>query len=82
LVFLLRWSVPAELAKFFRNSFDVRATPATVSAPRNGTAAQSGKTREEISEFPLATIEMIATVAGPVGSGAFEKVAQILQKSR
>jgi hypothetical protein len=45
-------------------------------------AAQSGKTREEISAFSLATIEMIATVAGPVCPGAFEKVAQFLQKSR
>jgi hypothetical protein len=53
-----------------------------VSAPRKGAAARAGKSREEISGFLLATIEMIATVVGPVGPGAFENVAQFLQKSR
>jgi hypothetical protein len=53
-----------------------------VSAPRKGWRLKAGKSREAISEFLLATIEMIATVAGPFGWGAFEKVAQFLQKSR
>jgi hypothetical protein len=85
---LLRSVCPLGLSARFvrsRNFSETRLTSESLlllCRPEKRGGGQSGKEPGEISGFLLAAIEMIATVVGPAGPGAFENVAQFLQKSR
>jgi hypothetical protein len=69
--------------KYFGKSFDLRASAASVSAPRTGWQRKAGEKEGRISNFPLAVTEMVARVADPISKRVFSKnVAQILQNSR
>jgi hypothetical protein len=77
------------LSAFFRywnrNFSETRLTsglPLLLCRPRETGWRLKRERLERVSKFPLAAIEMIATVAGPSSTGSFENVAQFLQKSR